>query len=774
MTPRTRKSNQETDFKVYYSKKVPKQLHFPHRRKVVRRPKPERNGSGGRQMKFLPEKMGITRDGTVMDSESEDEEEEQNDLPSQHSGEEDGTIEMASQGGVKHGDTRQDEPTPKRKREMPTPRRNRLAKAAADVGDRVEPSRKLRRQSTMTQLADGRLPDSDAEEPEFRPVKRKSRASLGGQGEKEKDKKQRTLTQMIPGMVLLADEEMEDMDSFQIKEEDDETDGDSVTQRLSQQGLFMPATDGDGVRPDLQDTEEGLDGAESSLDVHQTTPPPAVPSVENESAGDEEEYFPTQFIDAPASRTRRTSRRQSDRTALVQDAENAETPGRRKPRRTRFSLLSTPEKRRVFEIASSQSPAESLLSTQTSPEKVNSFVLQERVSNINRVPDTPSKRKRVTFRATPKQSGPPPTLKRFKSTIPDSEDEEGSDIEENLVATSQPSASNGEHSRQGKPVGDHTQAVLGQIDQACADADGDAAWDSRDSSQELGESAAYSVPHEVSPELGGSWAPVLCDDVPPNFEASYRLAYTNSSDSLPVNDSASIGATLHPGIQPVDSHNSRDELPSSPMVLHAESSDEEELDLTTPRTSRHNALSATSKAVYHPADLDDEPIQVPRSPSAPHETQQSHSSKAEQQLQTEWLSYSQYARPPQSSSVFVHDANSYNPTPRPPQSLAQAPHMHMSSQATTVDEVTPRKNRHYNATSANTTPHRLTKSQPFISPAKPPSLFIPSSFPSPSASRLEDWSSPILHPTQHLYGSSQMIGSIEDFSIPPPPPAEHD
>jgi hypothetical protein len=723
-------------------------------------------------MTFLPEKMRAARDGTVMDSESESEDEEGNEeeetdvLPSQRSQEED--IIKVQNTSDRNKET--NEPTPKRKRETANPRRNRLSKATTEAGVDVEPSRKLRRQSTMTQLADGRLPDLDAEEPEFRPVKRRSRASLGGRGEKAKDRKQRTLTQMVPGMVLLADEEMEDTDGFQVKEEDDETNDDSVAQRLSQQGLFMPVTNDDDVRPEVQSqtgpvpsTEEEFEENSSSADAHQTTPPLAVPSIEDESGEDAEEYFPTQFIDAPARRTQHTLRGQSDKTAVVHDAENIETLEQRKSKRARFSLLSTPEKRRVFEIASSQSPAESPLSTQVSPEKVNSFVLRERISNIDMVPDTPSKRKRVTFQANVEHPRPPPVLKRFESTIPDSEDEEGSDIEGHLSQTSQHPIDSRERSGQGNPIGDHTQAILGQTDRACAEADEDVVRDSRDSSEELGELAAYSGPYDVSPELGGSWAPVLNDDVPPDFEASYRSMRMNNSSSL------SINVVQHGSSSGLNSdHN------ETPMVLPDESSDEEEFDLTTPRTNRHNDLPTTSRNTYQSANLDDEPIQVPRSPSVPHETQESHSSKAEQQLQTEWLSYSQYARPPQSSSVFVHGANSYNPTPRPPQSLPQNTLVHMSSQATTVDEVTPRKNRHYNAISANTTPHRLTKSQPFVSPAKPPSLFIPSSFPSPSASRIEDWSSPILRPTQLNYNSSQMIGSIEDFSIPPPPPAEHD
>ena len=172
-------------------------------------------------------------------------------------------------------------------------------------------------------------------------------------------------------------------------------------------------------------------------------------------------------------------------------------------------------------------------------------------------------------------------------------------------------------------------------------------------------------------------------------------------------------------------------------------------------------------------------MQVPRSPSTDRETQQSHSSKAEQQLQHEWLSYSQYvhSRAPGSSSMrAVPDAYSYNATPHIPNkgALVSSSARMQHSQATTVDELTPKKNRTQRVVSANTTPHRNSKSQPFISPEKPPSLFIPSSFPSPSKTAMEGWSSPVAPRMQNVYGSSQVMDSLEDFSIPLPPPIEDD
>jgi hypothetical protein len=73
MTPRTRSTNKDANYKVYYSKKVPQQIHFPHRRKIVRRPLPK-DASDKKQMRFLPDKMRVRRD--VVDSEEEVDEED--------------------------------------------------------------------------------------------------------------------------------------------------------------------------------------------------------------------------------------------------------------------------------------------------------------------------------------------------------------------------------------------------------------------------------------------------------------------------------------------------------------------------------------------------------------------------------------------------------------------------------------------------------------------------------------------------------------------------
>ena len=92
--------------------------------------------------------------------------------------------------------------------------------------------------------------------------------------------------------------------------------------------------------------------------------------------------------------------------------------------------------------------------------------------------DTPSKRKQVTFREGNQEQIPPPPLRKFASTIPDSEDEDGdlSDIDDQsdgeYVAGEETQALL--HIMDGPiagiSVGAETQAMLNDIDRACADA----------------------------------------------------------------------------------------------------------------------------------------------------------------------------------------------------------------------------------------------------------------------------------------------------------------
>jgi hypothetical protein len=795
MTPRTRTSNKDANYKVYYSKKIPQQIHFPHRRKTVRRPDPvEQDGADTRQMKFLPEKMRqqrVQRQERDTDEETEEEGTEQEVATKKHERSTPGNKKgkKRKSNDVQGESATEDEPV------VSASKRRRRTTAPKD-----EPSRTLRRQSTMTQLADGRRPSSGEDEPDFKPVRRRSRTSWGGTiAEGESDKKQRTLTQMIPGMGRLSKEELEELSDLDADLEDTQAGSDAVSRSLIEQGLIEIDEPAATTKP-VQQSDEAVEDIctnqeqdeEGSSVAAPTQPLSFLNSVEAAAHDDEDDYQPTQFIEAPTFRTRQTPRRLATR----QPSSNA--PGPEKSSKPRFSLLSTPEKRQVFEIPSSQSPAESVLSTQISPQKSNRSALRECDSNVTVIAETPSKRRQVTFREPTAQLTPPAHLRKFESTIQDSEDE-GSEFDDG-IATQQPSANTGE-TFCGQDIGEDTQAVLLRIDRACADPDGDFEDDSRDASVEPEEPLARSQPHPPSPELGESWAPVIYDDDGPQFESyrssrasaksqSFRAA-DSSKESLPILEQGygisqldlttqvPVPADDIPSTPPMIQAEVEEEFSSTPMIIRDESSDEEEAEPepTLPPTVQRRVPEPPSTLVHQSTDLDGEPVQVPRSPSADRETQQSHSSKAEQQLQNEWLSYSQYVHAPNSSSMHATaDAFSYNATPRLPRTgaLPASSARIQHSQATTVDEVTPRKNRTQRVFSANTTPHRTSRTLPFRSPEKPPTPFIPSSFPSPSRTAMEGWSSPVLARTQNVYGSSQVLGSLEDFSIPLPPPVEDD
>jgi hypothetical protein len=658
-----------------------------------------------------------------------------------------------------------------------------------------ESGRTLRRQSTMTQLADGRRPSFGDDEPDFKPANRRLRVSRGGSGI-ERDKKQRTLTQMIPGMGRLSKEELEELSDMDADLEDDGTDENNVSQALMEQGLLE--VDMSAQSYDKSHSVKFQEEEEASFPAAlQPQTSAIVQSVEATLGNDnEEDYQPTQFIEDPTLRIRQTPRRKAAQQQPIQ------THGSQKSAKSRFSLLSTPEKRRVLEIPSSQSPAESVLSTQVSPQKSTRSVLRERTNNITTVMETPSKRRQVTFKEPSIQSVPPPRLRKFESTIQDSEDEE-SDLEQDM--SDQDDMDRVHQAVHGQAIGTETQLVLDQIDRACADKD-----EGQSSRSEFpGETIEPTVrqrPYQLSPELGESWAPVIYDDDGPEF-ASYRSSRSGaksqsarnvgaSSQMLPVLDNSNAVSQLDltedtqaramidsmPSTPPAMQLHPDEDFPSTPMVLMDDTSeDDQEPELMpTPKPSLLRTLvNPPSTLVHQSTDLDGEPVQVPRSPSTNRETQQSHSSKAEQQLQHEWLSYSQYvhARAPGSSSMrAVPDAFSYNATPHIPNKAApvSSSARMQHSQATTVDELTPKKNRTQRVVSAHTTPHRKSKSQPYITPEKPPSLFIPSSFPSPSKTAMEGWSSPVVPRTQNVYGSSQVLGSLEDFSIPLPPPIEDD
>ncbi|KAJ4989504.1 hypothetical protein SVAN01_05039 [Stagonosporopsis vannaccii] len=780
MTPRTRTSNKDASYKVYYSKKVPQQVRFPHKRKTVRRPEQSgRDESEKRQLEFLPERLRQQRD--------EDEETLQS------------TPRNRRRGAKRKEKDFEEAPCSDRELETISSKRRRWTTVPKE-----EPSRTLRRQSTMTQLADGRRPSIDADGPDLKLVKRRPRVSWSGTGDTERgrDKKQRTLTQMVPGMERLSKGELQELSDSDADLEDEATNKDAVSQTLIEQGLLQAdapthlVVSGqlfDDVGDDIVKSEEAEQRGTPARPYTQYSVD--VQSVEGTMEGDDEEdYHPTQFIDAPTLRTRQTSRR----AAVNKISNEVIEPG--KSAKSRFSLLSTPEKRRVFEIPSSQSPAESVVSTQNSPETFRRSALRERDSNMTIVAETPSKRRQVTFAGFAVQAAPPARLRRFESTILDSEDEGESDLESNV--TPRDSVDLKGQALRGNPVGAVTQGRNGLIRSNEA---ANTLPDSQASSEGTDEFMVRRKPYQPSPELGESWAPLIFDDDGPGFgtyHASWRGAKSQSQTcqdadsskvSRPEFDHTGVVSQMDlttqapvltehiPSTPPMVQPQPNEDCPSTPMVLRDDSTDDNEAGpkSSPPHTVRRAVHELPSTLIHQSTDLDGEPVQVPRSPSAERETQQSHSSRAEQQLQREWLSYSQYVhgRVPNSSSMHAAvDTFSYNATPRSSKTVAASSLARAQpSQATTVDEVTPKKNRTQRVVSANTTPHRSSKSQLFISPEKPPSLFIPSSFPSPSRAAMDGWSSPVAGRTQNVYGSSQVMGSLEDFSIPlPPPPIEED
>ncbi|KAH9864199.1 hypothetical protein J1614_010133 [Plenodomus biglobosus] len=755
MMPRTRSGNRDADFKVYYSKRVPQQLHFPHKRKTVRRPSSPTPGDvGNRQMVFLPDKMKVRPGKAVRDSDAETEDEDrqvQSTVRNEQTGHGHALQDKAPKapnGNKRSRDVGLDADSDK---EKPMPSTSKRRRTAAIVS---KTERTVRRQSTMTQLVDGRRPLSDVEEPDFQPVKRGPRLSWGGGGKgqsKSKDKQQQTLTQMIPGMRPL--EIVSDEDSEHVLSDPEARDSDSeaydmaVAQRLAVRGHVQDVDPHVGVKHESGVVQRSITGFEhNGAEVLNAI----IPSVEDTmSDAGEQSYRPTQYIDAPCSRPTRMTRGSKNTKTAGKNSGVTMSPKRQSAPKSRFSLLNTPEKRRLREIPSSQSPADSPLSTQLSPQKSYRSPLHNISGNSVHAPETPSKRKRVTFKEPSA-----PTLKKFESTIQDSEDEDDG-IEEDVPAP--------------HTIGCRTELSpeLGDP-QTCAKAD----------QTEPGEPAPGDVREPWNDYNDNrTTLPMSTPHLQPHHEDVDGCASTSIDASLP-----NFTECLY-SVPPPDGTDHQDTIPSTPMVIQDDSSDEE-LDEgpTAPHQSDQHVFRADAAGALEPADLDGEPVQVPRSPSAQHETQQSHSSKAEQQLHSEWFSYSQYInpRPLTPSSMFVaHDPSSYG-IPQSVQRNSVLPThspVHAPSQATTLDEVTqrtPRRNKTQQLTSANTTPRQIASSQPLISPSRPPPLFIPSSFPSPAKAAMQEWSSPVHARTQDLLRSSQLGMSLEEFSIPLPPPPVQD
>lgn len=942
MPAETRKSNKDASFKVYYSKKIPQQKYFPHRRKIVRHKEDVASAPlrDPRQMTFLPEMMRAPRnstqntprntprrisEGVVGDSE-EDEEEEEEDMSSlepegevgsgsgspekrKRSIEKGGRKEKRDSDVVKQEEGEEDEdpvlPAPKRRRAAANkPRRaparpkstattqNSSAAPEDSEHEELEPSKpRLRRQSTMTQFVEERRPGSEDEEPVFKPVKRSSTTRGKSKGSKGRDKKQRTLTQMVPRAAPVEDSEEE-------TEEDVVDDGaydNALAEHLTRSGVFESfdgtgdgrgedATENSavrgGARPWAEAEAEAIPraeaapGTESEAGREAIAPEPAsLESVLQINMADidedtEDDYFPTQHIEAPTLTSRRTSRRISKNVnaELASTAEGKSTPKRAK--KSRFGQLATPERRKIHEIPSSQSPPQSPLSAFASPATARS-PLKPRSGNVQ---DTPSKRKQVTFQDRVAEVEPRSAPRRkFGSMVQDSEDEdeneeelETQETEENqeeefdIGAETQAIIDGIEQSAPGRDIGAETQALLGQIDQACANAEEDVGGGHRDSSEELGAQEPQARNYEESQELGIQWNGDDTEDVATSTEhgASYRSEQTGikreveeteeSTPTLPVasvehhelsgaTGSVDVQRTLvdsteilvptkvksepntHPPLSPIpidDAIESADEAPQTPQ--HALSNSIQH-SLSNPTQPPH------SNPTQHPpshitVDLDGHPLATQSQRPDTQNSTHSHSSKAEQQLHSEsWLPYTQLANlrnqgPPSASMAVVQDTSNYQATPFPnPAICALAPpawsaHGSDASQATTcvMDDVdvdgeigrspfaTPRKPRSGSRVgSAHTTPHgrtgtankpnsnrtprrphiQIPSSPLFVSPVRPDSLVIPSSFPSPGRVSMRDWSSPVLGSSPALRTQGEFgLGSVEDFSIPGLPP----
>ena len=763
--PNTRSSNSKANFKAYYSKKAaPYQQYFPHKRKVVRRPDAH-DDDGKKQMKFLPEMM--KRRGTVQDSDEEESElfeEEEDELEVQSKRGSKKRNSGVMRGGIKEEEEDEEpiRPTPKRRRKSAdhddtarlTRRRRRPAPVEPAPGESDDteteeeeaPKPRLRRQSTMTQIVDGRSPAPGSPEPEFKPVKRAARTSWGGKGSKsgvKKDAKQRTLTQMVHTMTPLV------LDS----DEEPEIETDEEADAAHHSFIF-----GDSSKTTLS----------GDVDGDQENQPPVEDSLPVATSGDssEDEYQPTQFIDAPVTKTRRTPLRASTRRQATPVIKKELRSSAQKSPKSRFGLLSTPEKRGVREIQSSQSPPITPLSTQATPRRSGRTPLQPRSTNKTKiaqifpkgVAETPSKRKQVTFHDGTQEQIPPPTLRKFASTIPDSEEDAGfsdsdgqSDSGDEIGEKTQALLRNADSPGSGVDVGAETQAMLLDIDRACASADEDIARANRKGSEELGEqpshqrgegSQEFGDPRERNEDstIAGNQS-TETPELPPLPFSSPQLrnnVAVNTESNTETETSPPVVQAL-PSSPPIEDFRTQ---PSTPMFDEDETSEdvEEEDDPTiiaatsqspSPRKPRRSSpipdFRTQSLAPMfdddndnddNNDDEDDSPetfppplatgstathsILVPRSPAPRIKTEPSHSSQAELQLHSESYHYSQYHRraPMPSSMQVAHDSNySYQATPRPGPPQAQFASNTLASQATTVDptqfsvRATPRKQR---------------------------------------------------------------------------------
>lgn len=641
------------------------------------------------------------------------------------------------------------------------------------------PKPTLRRQSTMTQLVDGRRPGPDDEEPEFKPVKRSGRRSSGGK--KGKDENQRTLTQMVRGLIPPLDEE-------NAGSETDEDGGEeyrsSLAQHLTGSGVFEPAV-GHGTG-----YEGAADDDHNSLDAESARAGPLCRKDEGiriHASDDEDEYCPTQYIQETASSRRRLSRRTSKATASGPSAAPNGRAPLGKPKKSRFSLLSTPERRRYI-LPSSQSPPDSPLSTQHTP-TANRMPLEELSGNTKSgVEDTPSKRtKVVTFEDAVEEIGrSPPTLRKFASTIQDSEDEGDDEIMESedaentvegqaIGTETQRLISDIENAAPGRQIGFETQAMLERIDHACTAAEEDEISRERSGSLELGvqeddDRIGYC---EQSQELGEEVGSPVQDEVATTMPdvTQHRSAHpgvTQEVQGHPLEETEQLEQPQAAKPGHLDSRTGNQTSTAqhsckSNYTVHTGPSitmKSEPSPSSSPPPTNH-APTPRQDPSFSQIDLDGAPIHTTTLGTHPYpslqrqETQESttsHSSLAAHQLQTEWLRYSQYHDPnlePESSMRALQESSTSYQAATPYSYPAVRQQMEVrrdgegegeiASQATTLDfvtqmdmrspAVTPKKPRSAVGGSAHTTP-RNARMLPASAHTTPRSLrLVPSSQP---------------------------------------------
>lgn len=759
MPPRTRLSNHATRPISYHSKTVPKQKYFSHRRKIVRERPALEHVAEKKQATFLPEKMRQQADDVARDSDDtnpliEDVAELSDDARTRDREQVATGRRKKRMNDAAHNDSEDEETlqsSPKR-RKTTAARKTRCVKTESD-DDRPTPSseserediKRGRRQSTMTQMVDGRRPLPGEKEPRFRPVRRSLRTSRRGnenKGHGSRDRQQRTLTQMVPGLTAysaVSDDE-EDSEHWNVEDEGIESRqyADAIERRLAEQGLFY---------------------------TNSNDPPPNKNSAELSNG--------------------RVARRPSHIHG-VESATAYDSPiNAGKSRKSRFSLLSTPEKRRVFEIASSQSPPDSPLSTQRTPYGHHRTPLKERSENTLGAAESPPRRKQVTFQEPPMEPAPPPSLRKFVSVIQDSEDEGEefieSDDDQGVGVSSLKLSPEMDSEPAGANIGADTQAMIYLIDRACAQVNEDAAFAYREPSEELGDLHPERNIHshqdgEGEPRAGGDMESTS-RPTPPEYRVAHAVIKKEPSDVarrlnfvLPsVSPSRQGQPTPSPGNADTSHSN------ASPQLSFAEHRD------PTPPADHRSSQAATP---------------VPHSSSSPAETQESDSNKAEQQLLSEYQAFSQYCPnfPPSSMHVAPDTGFSYQATPfQPRHPIQQTQPSSTMSQATTIaptqrsPHTTPRKAKGSQGPMVPATPEKISSSQlsASVSPSKPPPLLIPSSYPSPMKV-MEGWDSHITgrresddEPSPELetgrgFGRWGGSASIDEFSIPAPPPFDFD